>query len=363
MRSVFVASLASVILGIIALFALDQQNVISILRPEPLLQSKRRNLQTQKALVLKGNDGRPESAFPLGECEGECDIDADCAQDLVCFHRNQGDPVPGCRGTPVGNWDYCVKPDPYPNNRSESIPVLPPLQQLQYVGNNGVPNTPFPLAKCQGDCDTDDECAGTMVCFQRNGNETVPGCSGNDPTGNDYCYDPNDSLESIPGTNVTSNQSIPETFGLKLHWEEGYLWQEETIERKWCLRCESDQAACWPGRRVYLTNCETDMITQFQFVYQEDASFFIKLANTDLCLTAPDDTRDRYLVQYCDTRNARQMFVTSGNATWGGTFEIHPEWARDGCVSNTHHPKFGESLYLWSCSLSRFSDTSLWTFY
>ena len=30
---------------------------------------------------------------------------------------------------------------------------------------------------CSGDCDTDDDCAGDLVCFQRDGGEDVPGCS------------------------------------------------------------------------------------------------------------------------------------------------------------------------------------------
>lgn len=356
MKSVLVIALTAAILGAVAYFALSSDLIQN--ENVALFHSVRRKLQTKKTLALKGNDGSPRSAFPLGECEGDCDIDADCAEDLVCFQRNRGDPVPACSGTPVSNWDYCVKPDPYPNKPSDPSP--PPRQRLQFVGNNGIPSDVFPLGKCQGDCDTDDECAGDLVCFQRDGNEHVPGCSGNDPTANDYCYDPNDSVDSVPDH---EEPAAPETFGLKLHWEEGYFWQEETIERKWCLRCDSTRPECAPGRRVYLTDCENDMISQFQFVYLPNDSFFIKLAAADLCLTAPDDTRDRYLVQYCNARNARQLFATSGNATWGGAFEIHPVWARDGCVSNTHHPKFGESLYLWRCTTSRSADTSQWNFY
>ena len=32
----------------------------------------------------------------------------------------------------------------------------------------------------QGDCDIDDECGPGLICFQRAGLETVPGCSGED---------------------------------------------------------------------------------------------------------------------------------------------------------------------------------------
>ena len=83
----------------------------------------------------------------------------------------------------------------------------------------------------------------------------------------------------------------------------------------------------------------------------------------DLCLTAPVNTQDRYTMEYCDANNSRQIYTAGGDAVWGGKFEIHPVWAPDGCVANTHHPKFGESLYLWRCEVSRASTTSQWTFY
>ena len=38
----------------------------------------------------------------LGLCEGKCSSGADCAEGLVCYAREYGDPVPGCSGTPRG---------------------------------------------------------------------------------------------------------------------------------------------------------------------------------------------------------------------------------------------------------------------
>lgn len=49
------------------------------------------------------------------------------------------------------------------------------------------------LELCQGDCDTDDGCAGNLQCFQRDGFTIPPGCSGGGGVGEeiyDYCYDP-----------------------------------------------------------------------------------------------------------------------------------------------------------------------------
>ena len=44
-------------------------------------------------LVDKGNNGLPESAFPLGMCEGDCDTDEDCDGGLICFQRDGLEPI------------------------------------------------------------------------------------------------------------------------------------------------------------------------------------------------------------------------------------------------------------------------------
>jgi len=63
---------------------------------------------------------------------------------------------------------------------------------LVYAGDNGSPGDGiFPLAKCQGDCDDDDDCESPLKCFQRGGTQSVPGCTGTGISGKDYCYDPN----------------------------------------------------------------------------------------------------------------------------------------------------------------------------
>jgi len=46
------------------------------------------------------------------------------------------------------------------------------------------------LGLCRGDCDTDSDCEGSLKCFQRNGSETIPGCIGSGQNGYDYCYQP-----------------------------------------------------------------------------------------------------------------------------------------------------------------------------
>ena len=123
-------------------------------------------------LVVTGNNGVPDTAFPLGKCEGDCDRDSDCSGNLKCFQRNGLESVPGCEGEGENGKDYCFEV---------------PVSYLWEMGNNGSPSDAFPLAVCQGDCDNDNECQDGLICMQRNGNEEVPGCAGTAKKYTDYC--------------------------------------------------------------------------------------------------------------------------------------------------------------------------------
>merc|ERR1739841_128709 len=45
------------------------------------------------------------------------------------------------------------------------------------------------LGKCQGDCDTDSDCASGLKCWQRSGYTDIPGCTGTGKKDWDYCVD------------------------------------------------------------------------------------------------------------------------------------------------------------------------------
>ena len=116
-----------------------------------------------------GNNGIPSEVFPLGECKGDCDKDADCAGDLKCFEMSGV--VPGCVGSRAGDTDYCFR-------RADDY--------LWLTGDDG-----DILGDCEGDCDKDADCTGDLICFQRSGNEVVPGCVGPGVRKKDYCYNRN----------------------------------------------------------------------------------------------------------------------------------------------------------------------------
>lgn len=65
------------------------------------------------------------------------------------------------------------------------------LPALQVLGNNGdFEDGDYPLGLCQGECDNDDDCQEGLMCFQREPDQSVPGCQdggqGFDSRG-DYC--------------------------------------------------------------------------------------------------------------------------------------------------------------------------------
>ena len=61
---------------------------------------------------------------------------------------------------------------------------------FNYKGSGGCSSN-SPCNTCEGDCDKDSHCQGNLKCFQRDDEESVPGCSGGiDKSGKDFCYDP-----------------------------------------------------------------------------------------------------------------------------------------------------------------------------
>ena len=85
------------------------------------------------------------------------------------------------------------------DSTSRTLPTFTPdLGQLSITGNDGNPSTSFPLQVCQGDCDSDTDCVGTLRCMQRTGNEIVPGCIGSPEEGRDYCVVPSAAAMTEP---------------------------------------------------------------------------------------------------------------------------------------------------------------------
>ena len=59
-----------------------------------------------------------------------------------------------------------------------------------FIDDSDRGGTRYRLGRCEGDCDSDSQCISGLKCFQRNGYEKIPGCSGSGTRGWDYCYNP-----------------------------------------------------------------------------------------------------------------------------------------------------------------------------
>lgn len=144
--------------------------------------------QDVPTLAEVGNDGEPSANFPLSACQADCDDDEDCEGTLVCMHRDATEVVPGCIGTgnSFSGRDFCIQPFEDGGVRDGTI-------ELEVVGDaDGEPHPFYPLNECQADCDSDDECSGSLVCFHRSDMEAVPGCVGDQEAfeGRDFCVKP-----------------------------------------------------------------------------------------------------------------------------------------------------------------------------
>ena len=73
---------------------------------------------------------------------------------------------------------------------------------VNYVGECGTEG--YLCKRCEGDCDSDSDCANGLKCFQRDDDEAVPGCVGvggsRDVIGKDICYDPNGQVVTLVHT-------------------------------------------------------------------------------------------------------------------------------------------------------------------
>ena len=141
----------------------------------------------------------------LGPCEGDCDSDEDCNEGLYCFTKDLSvTSVPGCVGFDMSRTDFCT----YKNQASSNSSYTATFPLLFAYEENPPNISSLPLQNCQGDCDSNTDCADGLICYERPANETsIPGCSGISITRTDFCIDPDalitDSLIPSDGSSLT----------------------------------------------------------------------------------------------------------------------------------------------------------------
>lgn len=234
------------------------------------------------------------------------------------------------------------------------------LPRVKQIGNN--PSKPLGL--CEGDCDNDDDCQGDLVCFQRGRRQPIPGCSGNPSNKADFCI-------KKPSSNGDDNDGGGENGGggssggggggsfLKMYWEREFYWQEEWIERKWCMKCDP---GCEQGEKMVIVDCGESPTRLELIVYGSEVQ--IKLSGRDLCLQV-NTSINRISLQGCSSTNDAQRFVSPNREDFrtASRFELSPKTKSGYCVTQRHHPRNREEVWIETCNAARIADTSYWMKY
>lgn len=143
-------------------------------------------------LTNHGNNAHSGAVGGLGMCQGDCDIDAHCRDDLVCHHGDVGGRVvKGCEGKTHGEIDYCIvgtEAVDFSSQDSSRLGIHGADAHLDAVKSVLNGRWVGGLGLCQGDCDTDKQCRSGLICHHGDvGGKIVPACLGKTVRDYDYC--------------------------------------------------------------------------------------------------------------------------------------------------------------------------------
>ena len=143
-------------------------------------------------------------------------------------------------------------------------------------------------------------------------------------------------------------------FHLKLFFGDGYQWQGLTKDLNVCLEYKySSKNVEGKGDPMILNGCNEDKDEQ-KFIARGDKT--IRLAeDDDLCIT------------YVGARGLEihecngSIFQQWDRVQKSGQFKISPVVDHNRCMTNHHHPREKERVYLDWCHLAEDGDTAYWT--
>jgi hypothetical protein len=163
-----------------------------------------------------------------------------------------------------------------------------------------------------------------------------------------------------------NNSTTTESFTLKLYWEEGYFWQQEDFERRWCMQCVNN---CTIGGSIQIVNCDNDgkhgFPNRFSFLPNANVNankeVFVQEASSGLCMERTSGAW-KITLQSCKPDVPRQIFIVDkGSLVLGDRFQLRPKGHLNSCVTQDHHPKYAEIVEIQSCAYAVFSETAYWT--
>jgi hypothetical protein len=119
---------------------------------------------------------------------------------------------------------------------------------------------------------------------------------------------------------------------------------------------------CNEGDEIVISKCD-DENTKFRFINQNTNDTQIAIDDEeDLCIEVPSDSERTAKLAPCDENNPYQKFWAGNYTFTGDRFEIQPIM-REGCLTQQHHPKEGEHIYVNDCGNARRDTVSIWNKY
>ena len=117
----------------------------------------------------KGREREREGGREGGGCALQCHI-----------VKRKNEKAPGCTGEGMVDWGYCITTTVRPPGDDSSPGFLS-------VDNSNTLHGGSRMGNCQGDCDYDSDCVGSLKCILREDSGHVYGCSGLPNPYWDYC--------------------------------------------------------------------------------------------------------------------------------------------------------------------------------
>jgi len=159
-----------------------------------------------------------------------------------------------------------------------------------------------------------------------------------------------------------THRDLVSSFQLKMYWQQGYCWQDEWIERKWCISCQG--RSCESGEPLWVQFCNAaDKSQQFNYIpVAGTGGGQLMTASTNLCLERVIGN-NTFVLAGCKIMDMdKQIFV--GIKTDGSRFELSTKGSIGKCLVNYwHHPKAGELIFADTCDTARHIHTNEWTTY
>lgn len=218
------------------------------------------------------------------------------------------------------------------------------------------------------DCDSDSDCDGELVCWQRSrATDPLPGCAGSLEDETDICVEQNFLPTSSPTMRPTPRPTFGpgESFKIRMYWN-NYRWQEENFDRRWCASYDYPRSYCWyessdkrscKSDEMYIDKCGNSRYKQeFELVEFGNEEALIKVAGQDRCWTRRGDL---IKLEPCDYLggNDRQLFDARDGDFNSNRFEIRNSGR---CVTTHHHPKEREVVQLDGCGTARSAMANYW---